>query len=100
MAEVDFSLTSFLCNFYQFFQKVYQLIKKRRSESRDQIDIDRSMNIDRVVLIDRAVDLVTPLVSQLTYEGLIDEIFGIKCSKKKVWFFLEFFEVWSFFSPM
>ncbi|KAJ1802733.1 Vacuolar protein-sorting-associated protein 33, partial [Coemansia sp. RSA 2598] len=32
---------------------------------------------DSVVIIDRAVDLVTPLLTQLTYEGLISEVFGI-----------------------
>ena len=34
--------------------------------------------IDTLVLMDRTVDLVTPLSTQLTYEGLIDEIYGIK----------------------
>ncbi|XP_064608476.1 vacuolar protein sorting-associated protein 33B-like [Liolophura sinensis] len=33
--------------------------------------------IDSMVLIDRDVDFVTPLCSQLTYEGLLDETFGI-----------------------
>lgn len=33
--------------------------------------------IDAVLLLDRDVDLVTPLLLQLTYEGLIDEAFGI-----------------------
>eukprot|EP01116_Phalansterium_solitarium_P008766 TRINITY_DN22737_c0_g1_i1.p1 TRINITY_DN22737_c0_g1~~TRINITY_DN22737_c0_g1_i1.p1 ORF type:complete len:656 (-),score=304.25 TRINITY_DN22737_c0_g1_i1:111-2078(-) len=33
--------------------------------------------IDQLILIDRDVDLVTPLLTQLTYEGLIDEVFGI-----------------------
>jgi hypothetical protein len=31
-----------------------------------------------MVLLDRATDWVTPLCTQLTYEGLIDEILGIK----------------------
>ena len=31
-----------------------------------------------IVLIDRDVDMVTPLCTQLTYEGLIDEILGIE----------------------
>lgn len=30
-----------------------------------------------MLLIDRAVDLISPLATQLTYEGLIDEIYGI-----------------------
>ncbi|XP_014663924.1 PREDICTED: vacuolar protein sorting-associated protein 33B-like isoform X2 [Priapulus caudatus] len=33
--------------------------------------------IGHLVLIDRDVDYITPLCSQLTYEGLLDEIFGI-----------------------
>ncbi|KAJ2407033.1 Vacuolar protein-sorting-associated protein 33, partial [Coemansia sp. RSA 2530] len=32
---------------------------------------------DSVVVIDRAVDMVTPLLTQLTYEGLISEVYGI-----------------------
>ncbi len=33
--------------------------------------------IDSLILIDRTVDLVTPMMFQMTYEGLIDEMFGI-----------------------
>lgn len=36
--------------------------------------------IDTLVIIDRDVDLVTPMLSMLTYEGFIDEVFGIKNS--------------------
>ena len=36
-----------------------------------------SPQIDCLLLIDRNVDLLTPLCTQLTYEGLIDEIYGI-----------------------
>ncbi|KAJ2742854.1 Vacuolar protein-sorting-associated protein 33 [Coemansia sp. BCRC 34301] len=32
---------------------------------------------DSLVIIDRAVDMVTPLLTQLTYEGLISEVYGI-----------------------
>ncbi|RUP50376.1 vacuolar protein sorting 33-like protein A [Jimgerdemannia flammicorona] len=39
-----------------------------------------SSHIDQLVIIDRAADLVTPLCTQLTYEGLIDEVIGIKHS--------------------
>lgn len=34
--------------------------------------------IDNLFLIDRMTDCVTPVLTQLTYEGLIDEVFGIK----------------------
>lgn len=37
--------------------------------------------IDHLVLIDRSVDLMTPMATQLTFEGLIDELFGINCCK-------------------
>jgi hypothetical protein len=33
--------------------------------------------IDSLILIDRTTDLVTPLLTQMTYEGLVDEMFGI-----------------------
>ncbi|KAJ3185945.1 hypothetical protein HDU85_000859 [Gaertneriomyces sp. JEL0708] len=35
-------------------------------------------DIDSLIIIDRSVDLVTPMCTQLTYEGLIDEFFGIR----------------------
>lgn len=40
-------------------------------------DVFFGTNINHLVLIDREVDLVTPLLSQLTYGGLLDEVFGI-----------------------
>ncbi|KAJ3236805.1 hypothetical protein HDU81_010374 [Chytriomyces hyalinus] len=35
-------------------------------------------DIDSIIILDRSVDFVTPLCMELTYEGLIDEFFGIK----------------------
>lgn len=40
---------------------------------------DRKPEIGTVFLIDRDVDFVTPLCSQVVYEGLVDDIFRIKC---------------------
>ncbi|KAI8053101.1 Sec1-like protein [Syncephalis plumigaleata] len=37
-----------------------------------------SVAIDSLVIIDRASDLVSPLCTQLTYSGLVDEYYGIK----------------------
>jgi len=34
--------------------------------------------IGQLVLLDREVDMVTPMLTQLTFEGLIDEIYSIK----------------------
>ena len=37
-----------------------------------------SGRIDSLIILDRKVDMITPLLTQLTYEGLIDEMLGIK----------------------
>ena len=31
-----------------------------------------------LIVLDRSVDLITPMLTQLTYEGLLDELFGIQ----------------------
>ena len=33
---------------------------------------------DSLIILDRHVDMITPLLTQLTYHGLIDELIGIK----------------------
>ena len=55
------------------------MMRKKReiAESERQV----SPQIDTLLLIDRNVDLLTPLITQLTYEGLIDEFFHIQNSK-------------------
>lgn len=55
------------------------MIRKKR-EAADS-DNQVSPQIDSLLLIDREVDLLTPLFTQLTYEGLIDELYGIQNSK-------------------
>jgi hypothetical protein len=40
--------------------------------------------IDTLVILDRAVDLVTPLLTPLTYEGVIDEFIGVHNGAIKV----------------
>ncbi|KAI8099584.1 Sec1-like protein [Halteromyces radiatus] len=37
-----------------------------------------SNHIDQLIIIDRNVDTITPLCTELTYEGLIDETMGIR----------------------
>ena len=37
-----------------------------------------SEKVDSLIILDRRVDMITPLLTQLTYEGLIDELIGIK----------------------
>lgn len=38
----------------------------------------RARDIDALIVLDRTLDLASPLMTQLTYEGLIDEVLGIK----------------------
>jgi hypothetical protein len=43
-----------------------------------------SSSIENLIIIDREVDFGTPLLTQLTYEGLIDEFVGIKNNQADV----------------
>jgi vacuolar protein sorting-associated protein 33A len=43
-----------------------------------------STTTESVIIIDREVDFVTPLLTQLTYEGLIDEVFGVQHNQTEV----------------
>lgn len=38
---------------------------------------DEKGSIDQVIILDRILDTMSPLATQLTYEGLIDEFYGI-----------------------
>ncbi|XP_029430340.1 vacuolar protein sorting-associated protein 33B isoform X2 [Rhinatrema bivittatum] len=40
---------------------------------------EKKPEVGHIFLIDRDVDYVTPLCSQVVYEGLVDDIFRIKC---------------------
>ena len=53
---------------------------ERRDRRIAEIDRDGSPQIDMIVLIDRDVDMVTPLCTQTTYEGLLDEVLGISAT--------------------
>ncbi|XP_076003047.1 vacuolar protein sorting-associated protein 33B [Genypterus blacodes] len=75
-----------LHSLYGPFSKVYGIgrCSKMVCESwREQVKEgeQRAQNaeIGNVFVIDRDVDLVTPLCSQVVYEGLVDDIFRIKC---------------------
>lgn len=50
----------------------------RATNSSTPETLSLSSQIDCLVVLDRQVDMVTPLLTQLTYEGLIDELIGIK----------------------
>lgn len=58
-------------------KQVWDLLVRLQKENKEALRCEQSSCIDQMILIDRSVDLISPLVMQLTYEGLIDEIFGL-----------------------
>ena len=64
------------------------MLRMRREMAGSESQI--TPQIDDLFLIDRTVDPLTPLLTQLTYEGLIDEVYDIQNSK---WQYL----CWCFF---
>ena len=54
-------------------QAIVDMILQYRLEGKLQ-EVDLPPEIDRLILIDRSVDMVTPLITPLTYEGVIDEV--------------------------
>jgi len=60
-----------------------QLAGEDASEA-SKMGLTPSTTTESVIIIDREVDLVTPLLTQLTYEGLIDEVFGIQNNQTDV----------------
>uniref|UniRef100_A0A4W4GSR7 Vacuolar protein sorting-associated protein 33B n=1 Tax=Electrophorus electricus TaxID=8005 RepID=A0A4W4GSR7_ELEEL len=68
------------------FSKVYgigrcakMVYESWREQVEDGEKKAQNPDIGNVFLIDRDVDFVTPLCSQVVYEGLVDDIFRIKC---------------------
>lgn len=62
-----------------FAQEVWKLTKQLGKDESAILNSDKGA-IDHVILLDRSIDLMSVLTTQLTYEGLIDEIFGINQS--------------------
>ena len=54
-----------------------QTPKAANGSSSDPL-LSSSSKIDSLIVLDRRVDMITPLLTQLTYEGLVDELIGIK----------------------
>lgn len=56
-------------------KRVFELMNRLRKELKGKESTAVSQ-IDTLFLFDRSVDLLSPMATQLTYEGLLDEIFG------------------------
>lgn len=57
-------------------QRVWELTKTMANEDEAIPNNDKGV-LDQMIILDRSIDLMSVLATQLTYEGLIDEIFGI-----------------------
>ncbi|KIK07306.1 hypothetical protein K443DRAFT_627291 [Laccaria amethystina LaAM-08-1] len=53
---------------------------KATNASASDAVLSSTTSIDSLIILDRRVDIITPLLTQLTYEGLVDELIGIKNS--------------------
>lgn len=65
-------------------QRLSDLLLRLRRELPPNTNIANPLavgSIDSIIIIDRLVDMVTPFCTQLTYEGLVDEVMGIKNCK-------------------
>ncbi|KFA51465.1 hypothetical protein S40293_06736 [Stachybotrys chartarum IBT 40293] len=61
-----------------------ELLAGEDASETNKIGLTPSTTNESVIIIDREVDFVTPLLTQLTYEGLIDEVFEIQNNQTKV----------------
>jgi len=68
-------------------RKVFQVMTRLKDEAdedaHEDLLFEQNSKIDYLFIIDRSVDLVTPLMGQMAYEGLIDEFFDMKNGSAK-----------------
>ncbi|KAL4448622.1 hypothetical protein ABPG75_005841 [Micractinium tetrahymenae] len=60
---------------------VQRIMSKMRLEQGKDAPAAGADGIDTLILLDRTVDMATPMCTQLTYEGLLDEVFGLTCGQ-------------------
>lgn len=58
--------------------RVVQLLQRMQTEVGHDFIMNIPSEVDTLLILDRSVDLITPLMTQLTYEGLIDELYDIE----------------------
>jgi hypothetical protein len=68
----------------QFSCQILTSLMGRDRDAKPDKEDGQYVEIDGLVLMDRSVDFYTPLATQMTYEGVIDEFFGIRCGSIEV----------------
>lgn len=64
----------------EFSHKVWEYAKLMGTDDKTIFNSDKGA-IDQMIILDRNIDLMSVLATQLTYEGLIDEIYSINQNK-------------------
>ena len=67
--------------YYGNYSKLLKQNLEREEEKNKEILDQTKEEIFSLIVFDRAVDFITPMCSNYTYEGLIDEYFGIEYNK-------------------
>ncbi|KAK9458925.1 Sec1-like protein [Lipomyces oligophaga] len=69
-------------------KKLCELLLRMRREALSAPDQEwakgEASAFEQLIIVERGTDMVTPLMTQLTYEGLIDELYGITSSQADV----------------
>lgn len=70
-----------VCGLIMKFQRLATLLTRQSPKATNNTreeSLPGSPKIDSLIILDRRVDMITPFLTQLTYEGLVDELIGIK----------------------
>uniref|UniRef100_A0A914DCU4 Uncharacterized protein n=1 Tax=Acrobeloides nanus TaxID=290746 RepID=A0A914DCU4_9BILA len=61
--------------------KIVEMLKKIRM-SNEKVELGEKLDVDEIILIDRWLDPITPVLTQLTFGGCIDEFYSIDVQGK------------------
>lgn len=63
-------------------QRLADLLRRHQASGLPEFsDLEMSTQVDSLIIADRSIDWVTPMCTQLTYDGMLDEYIGIKNGK-------------------
>jgi hypothetical protein len=57
--------------------RIATMLGRMRREAGKSVPASAADGLDDIILMDRTVDMVTPMCTQLTYAGLLDELLGL-----------------------
>lgn len=63
--------------------KVLNFLRRMSADVGSEFMNEQASHVEALYIIDRGVDLMTPMLTQLTYEGLVDESYNIECGSFK-----------------